>query len=197
MQRDLKPMKSPTTPPNTPPAGSFSLVSRYSAAWSEHNLRIEQRQSVLQMYLGAAGVVYGFYFLSAAADKSEMGAFLTISITVLTLASSLLMYLHNLVISQLTYFMKRCEKCSAQEIEAGGGAVDLFYFYASDTKKMQPFHERQRLYQRLVLAGILGGTNGYAIYLTWNKNPATTAISTILCVLAVFLMSFGLFHPSE
>jgi hypothetical protein len=193
MQRDLKPTNSPTTSPSE----SFSLVGRYSAAWSEHNLRIEQRQSVLQMYLGAAGVVYGFYFLSASADKSEMGAFLTISITVLTLASSLLMYLHNRVISQLTNFMNRCEKCSAREIEKSGGAIDLFYFYAGDTKKMQPFHERQRLYQRLVLAGILGGTNGYAIYLTWNKNPVTTAVSTVLCALAVFLMSFGLFRPSE
>jgi hypothetical protein len=193
MQRDLKPTNSPTTSP----AESFSLVGRYSAAWSEHNLRIEQRQSVLQMYLGAAGVIYGFYFLSPVADKSEMGAFLTISITVLTLASSLLMYLHNRVISQLTNFMKKCERCAAQEIEASGGQIDLFYFCARNTKKMQPFHERQRLYQRLVLAGILGGTNGYAIYLTWNKNPVTTAVSTVLCALAVFLMSFGLFRPSE
>jgi hypothetical protein len=197
MQRDLKSMNSPTIPPTTPPAESFSLVDRYSAAWSEHNLRIEQRQSVLQMYLGAAGVIYGFYFLSPAADKSEMGAFLTISITILTLASSLLMYLHNRVISQLTNFMKKCEKCAAQQIEASGGETDLFYFYARDTRKMDPFHERQRLYQRLVLAGILGGTNGYAIYLTWNKNPATTTVSTVICALAIFLMSFGLFRPSE
>jgi len=164
-------------------------------------MRIAQRQSVLQMYLTVAGVIYGYYFLSNGANKHDIEAFFTVGITAITLGSSALMCMHNRVIKQLTDFMMRCEKCSAQSIAACGGKTSLFYFCAPDAKKMEPFHLKQRWYHRLVLAGILSGTNGYAIYATWNKDAGITAVSLIACVVAVIFMLSDMFLdlllPSE
>ena len=85
---------------NAPHRDLLPLVNRYQAAWNEHGVRIAQRQGVMQMYLTVAGVIYGYWFTSK--GKPEIDMFLAISITLLTVCSSALVWMHHRVLQHRT-----------------------------------------------------------------------------------------------
>jgi len=147
------------------------------------------------MYLAVAGVIYGYYFSRNAGERANIEVLFIGGITAITLASSLLMCMHNRVIGELTVFMMRCEECAAQSIKARGGKVNLFYFYDDETGKLARFHTEQRMAHRCLLAALLGLTNGYAIYCT-SSGPDDHLASWVaggICLLAMFLMVFDIF----
>jgi len=166
----------------------LSLSSQYQAAWGEHSVRIAQRQSVLQFYLATVGVIYTLWFTHL--GKVD-GAYVSLAITVITLASSCLMAIHNRVIHELTDFMKRCEQHSAPSIQRANGSPALFYFYDGHCD-VNKFHLVQRWYQRIVLACVLLGSNGFAIYATWDLRPSISVASLLLCAVAFGVMFMDL-----
>jgi|SRR5580698_4980591 hypothetical protein len=179
-----------------PARESLSISSRYQAAWGEHGLRISQRQGMIQWYLGVAGAIYGYWFTHRTA---EMHWFLVVTVTLLTLATSLQVWMHNRVLQQLVNFMSDCEACSATSIrECGGGKHSLFYFFDSDKPRgggVDKFHGWQRRLNRGVLVIILGATNGIAIHVTWGSvHGAISALSVVGSVLSVGLMFIGLWR---
>ncbi len=178
------------------PKEPLPLAGRYQAAWSEHSTRVAQRQAVVQMYLTTAGVIFGFWFTHnpSGGNQAQVDKFLTVGITILTFCSSLLMWLHNRVMFQLSNFMKNCEKSSAQSINQCGGGVNLFYFYDKDSKESGPkevdrFHLHQRRYNRAVLAFIFSVTNIYAITLTHGRiDGAISLICVAALVVAILVL---------
>lgn len=179
----------PLDPKALPTGDPFPIGNRYSAAWVEHGTRITQRQAVMQMYLTAAGVVYGYWLTNR--GKPEIDIFLAIAITLLTVCSSALIWMHNRVLQHLTTFMKNCEKCASRSIEAHGGSINLFYFYNKASGEVDAFHRKQRWYQRIVLYSILTATNGLAIVLTWESLGAI--LSTICAALLAVAIAVPLF----
>jgi len=171
-----------------PATDHISLSRRYQAAWGEHSVRIAQRQSVLQLYLATVGVIYTLWFTHLGKVDS---AHISLAITVITLASSCLMAMHNRVIHQLTDFMKRCEQHSAPSIKCADGSPALFYFYDGHDG-VNKFHLIQRWYQRIVLACVLLGSNGFAIYATWDLHPSISVASLLLCGVAFGVMFMDL-----
>jgi hypothetical protein len=162
------------------------LGSRYQAAWGEHATRVAQRQSVIQMYLAVAGVIYGFWLAS---DKTQTFKFFTGPITVITFFTSLLIWMHNRVMQQLTDFMKRCEQSAGLSIELQAcGQIHLFYFCDKDKINPDVFHKRQRLLHRCVLALILGATNAAAICYSWaNIDDLAKVAASVTCALSIFI----------
>jgi hypothetical protein len=133
-------------------------------------------------------VIYGFWFTST---KEEINLFLIAAITLLTLSSSALMWMHNRVMQQLSFFMKNCEQAAKDSIAAAGSthSISLFYFYSENGGTVDRFHRHQRLLHRIVLAIILAGTNGLAIGVTWNKvGSAISAIAIVLLVLSIGIL---------
>jgi hypothetical protein len=55
-------MENPV-PLNDRPENTQLISSPYQAAWSEHGMRIAQRQAVIQWYLSIAGALYGYWFV--------------------------------------------------------------------------------------------------------------------------------------
>jgi len=168
----------------------FPLISRYQAAWNEHGVRIGQRQSVIQLYLTVAGVIYGFWFTKRdVSEVNQIDMFLVIAVTLITAASSALVWMHNRVIQKLTHFMKDCEACESVSIEAAGGPVNLFYFCTRDSARDVPevdrFHLRQRRFHRAVFYVILIATNALAIALALPKAPFISALCAAMLTLAI------------
>lgn len=155
------------------PAADLPLINRYQAAWVEHATRVAQRQNVVQIYLTAIGVFYGFWFTKPG-DMTSL--YLVIGISFLSLCSSVLMAMHNRVMQKLSEFMKDCEHAAADMISGqctDSGTKELFYFSNRGTTEVQTFHLRQRLFQRLVLALIFTIANLGAITLaaSWKPRP--------------------------
>ncbi|MGA2808997.1 MAG: hypothetical protein ABSE87_12755, partial [Terracidiphilus sp.] len=152
MQHDSKPANSPLKlPPAAAVPDPLPMSTQYAAAWSEHSTRIAQRQSVLQMYLAAAGVVYGYYFAKSPGERAPMAPFFTAAVTAITFGSAALMLLHNIVIKKLTEFMMKCENRAAETLKAQGRRINPLYFCDEDGYGIARFHERQRLLHRGVL----------------------------------------------
>jgi hypothetical protein len=170
------------------------MSTQYAAAWSEHSTRIAQRQSVLQMYLAAAGVVYGYYFAKSPGERAPMAPFFTAAVTAITFGSAALMLLHNIVIKKLTEFMMKCENRAAETLKAQGRRINPLYFCDEDGYGIARFHERQRLLHRGVLVVLLGAINGYAICETWATdwkpgiNPVGWCVASAFCLLSMVLM---------
>jgi hypothetical protein len=200
MRRDSTPTVPPPNPPPAPaPPDQLPLSAQYAAAWSEHSTRIAQRQSVIQMYLAAAGVIYGYYFSKSASERAQMAAFFTAAITAITLGSSALMCMHNRVIMKLTEFMMKCEYRAAQSLKAQDRKINLFYFCDKEGYKIARFHEKQRRLHRTVLVLLLGATNGYAIFETWTSDwktgisPIGSWVALAFCLLSMVFMVFDMF----
>lgn len=133
------------------------LATQYQSAWNEHNVRITQRQAVIQTYLTAAGVIYGFWF-----NKQDTAPFfLAASITFLTLASSVLIWAHNRVIQKLANFLNDCER-----LALGSSHRKLFYWGHENPK----FHHNLRHPQRLALYCILIVTDVAALGLALQRS---------------------------
>ena len=126
---------------------------------SEQCTRITQRQGVIQIYLTAAGVIFGFWVsnhkahvaanalidatksidparLSEAANavidatNAVIDRLLAWGVTALTCYSTALVIMHNLIIQELTEFMSLCEYHARGTIKkSGSGTNDLFYFH--------------------------------------------------------------------
>jgi hypothetical protein len=176
----------------------FPLANRYQAAWGEHAMRIAQRQSVMQMYLTAVGVIFGFYFthlnsVSAQTnvrDVVPMNEFLAMAVTFITVISSFLVLTHNRVMENLIRFMKNCERCASETITADGGhETGLFYFYDGE-KVVAKFHHSHRMFVRFLFCFIFLVTNSSAIYLAWKIDPWIK----ILCIVMLIVASLFLFH---
>ena len=167
-----------------PPVDNLPLAARYQSAWSEHGARVAQRQAVIQMYLTAAGVIYGFWFTSS---KLGINTFLITSITLLTVCSSALIWTNNRVMRQLSHFLRHCERHAA-ESEKPGPASNLYFFY-DETTGVRAFHLQHKWLHRSVISLILLATNLIAIVITWNKTPAVVSgISIAALSLAILLL---------
>jgi hypothetical protein len=164
------------------------LANRYSAAWIEHGTRVAQRQSVIQMYLTAAGVIFGFWFTSK--NRDDLSTFFTIAVTALTLSSASLIWMHNRVMQHLTWFMKNCEQYASKSIKACGPSIDLFYFSHDGSDTVKSFHSTQRTLHRIVLSVILATTNLSAIVFTWNKIHPIISAMCLLSVAAAIIILF-------
>lgn len=171
------------------------LATRYQSAWGEHTARTGQRQGVLQFYLATVGAIYGFkYFGKPAPDDG----FLMLSVSIVTLCSAILIFLHNRVIHRLVDFMKKCEKDAQAYIKATSSVGGLFYFYKPNARVFNDFHGLQRLILRLVFTFIFCFVNGFTIYTTWSNAsttmPTAAGISVrTLCVVICFLEAVAMF----
>src|SRR5271165_1737608 len=96
----------------------IDLACKYAAAWGEHATRVEQRQAAVQIYLGSAAVIFGFYFNRLQGNAVREAWFLLIGVTFLTVFTSSLLFLHHRVIQNLTSFLRRCE-LAADDIAKG------------------------------------------------------------------------------
>lgn len=181
----------PSDSPSSPYTNQIlSLSTRYQCAWSEHGLRISERQSVIQIYLTVCSVIFGFWFTHQgnsndpldAGTKARLAAFLLISVTALTLFAALLIKMHNSALAKLDTFLSDCESyCMAHIKECGDGTTKLLYFHNSATGGIDQEHIKRRGRHRIVLASILFLTNCAALALTWPVGPSTL-ISSICSV---------------
>lgn len=157
------PVGSPALPAAASPAlPELQLINRYHAAWLEHGTRVTQRQHVVQMYLTAVAVVFGFYFHADSKDVA-LCIFLIAGVTLMTGFTSLQLWLHNRALQHLGTFLYRCEQAAAASIrEQARDGASLFYFSSPDGSGVDPFHGRQRSAHRAVHAAILIAANGAA-----------------------------------
>lgn len=172
------------------------LSVRYQAAWSEYSVRMGKRQDVMQIYLTVAGVIYGFWVQKALGVGAQFdvlnGAVLT-AITLLTLFSAALLYLHNQAIQRLVAFMSDCERYSASCDSDCGRRFGLFYFHDHANGKMLDWHFWHRFVYRSLAAVILATTNGIAIVIALRSagpvSRSATPVAIVCCVVSV-CMSF-------
>jgi len=177
------------------------LGNRYSSAWLEHSTRIAQRQNVVQIYITATGVMFGFFFSKSPLEPdSNVYLFLIVGVTFLTVVCSVFLWLHHRVMQHLLTFMKDCEQQAAAEQakSSGNHTKYLFYFCSqTDNKNVDSFHSTQRCIHRIVLSLILIAANSYAIALCWDHvENKYSIVAIIILVAAVICPYFDLSRDS-
>ena len=147
---------------------NIDVNTRYGSAWSEHNARLEQRQSAVQLYLAVASVLFGFYFNSRANGNLKDHSFevfaLLIGVTFLTICTSSFLFLQNRVIQRIAGYLRACEDADS---EIGRNNKGLYYWANKNNQEViDKFHSSQRLYHRVLLSSILSLTNFAAFFIS-------------------------------
>jgi len=157
------------------------LVNRYHAAWIEHGTRVAQRQNAIQIYMASVTALLAFYFSGIGTSKdpqiaNETGKalFLFLGTLFLSVAGTVLVWMHHRVMQNLCAFMARCEKHAEDEIrqQSTNQSDDLFYFYQPTEKKLHGFHAGQRLLHRIILTIIFAVPPVAATVAAYNTIPA-------------------------
>jgi hypothetical protein len=188
---------STTVPSPRPEPDSWNalwLSSRYQGAWNEHCTRITQRQTVLQLYLGTVGFIYGLWF-DGKIPSNVGDKYVPFFITFIAFGASALMCIHNRVITHLTEFLTKCENCSEAVIASCGSGGSLFYFRDKTGPKLKSFHSWQRFYTLLVLFGLIFITDLGSIVKdwvsgTWKWYGAASLSCLAACIFSGILLPF-------
>ncbi len=156
------------------------LAQRYNSAWRELTVRVTLRQNVVQIYVVACGVVFGFFFTSEPGQQQHLPEYLVSLITILTFVSAVLICVHNRVIAQLLSLLSKCELVAKDQIAASDG-VTTFHFVEPNSGGLPRFHKANALRQCLAYAGLFILFNGAAILITVFGEPTAHWFVTLLC----------------
>ena len=105
------------------------LINRYYAAWIDRNTRVTQRQSIIQAYVAAIGVIFGLYYnTSIRIQTSDLGSieidaqlkdvsiFLMLGISIIGAVTSQLLSSNYNAANNLCNFMMMCEVLERESI---------------------------------------------------------------------------------
>jgi hypothetical protein len=174
---------------------TLAVSSQYESAWVEHTMRISQRQSVIQWFVGAAGALLGYWFTQHQSSTNlprqgdPLSIYIVLAITLLSFASALLIWSHNRVIQELSRFMSICERRFCRE------QTSFLYFYGGKSHQVRSFHKQQRILTRVILSAIIGVTDGIAVHVTFHfLSEWVVVLSIIASIFSAGIMFVGVWR---
>ncbi|MFO0979701.1 MAG: hypothetical protein U0996_25100 [Planctomycetaceae bacterium] len=173
------------------------LINRYHAAWIEHGTRVAQRQNAIQIYMASVAALFALSFAGVDRTKeggnfSGIGHFLFLGTLFLSVAGTILVWMHHRVMQNLCAFMARCERHAAEEIKqlSTSASDDLFYFYQPSTNKLHGFHAGQRLLHRVMLSIIFDVPPFAAAFIVSSHLNMWTIIFGLIALAVVTMIPY-------